>query len=122
MVFNIASAGLIWNDYLKNSTHVQVTHTEYSLAITEISLISFTWLLFIICLPKIKTNFIFLICVLTNQAFNVAFGSYLIKYHENQDFLPMFVINMALAIIIINSIFLSISCCSLLCFKPSMNK
>lgn len=118
MVFNIASAGLIWTAYQQNSTvisdisSVTVTYTEYALAITQMALIIFGWFIYvckvtIAVYKEVATGentivnpcscFLFII-----QVFNIVFSVYLIIYHNSQSFLPMTIINMSLAIIILN--------------------
>ncbi len=104
MILNIASAGLLWTDYLTNSTNVKVTYIEYVLSITELVLI-ILWLI-----PINNNDRVSSVLFLIIKAFNIAYSAYAIEYYNNQEFLPMEIINIALAIIILNSITLFLSC------------
>ncbi len=99
MVFNIASAGLVWTDYKKNATDVYVTHTEYALSITQIVFVVLGW---IAILHQKNTNVIFSISLFIVQIFNIAYSAYIIEYYNNQEVLPLRIIDMTLAIIILN--------------------
>jgi hypothetical protein len=114
MVFNIASAGLVWTAYQQNMTivsdisSVSVTYTEYALSITEMVLILIGW---VGLLQLAKTvNIVFSLTLLTVQAFNIAYSAYIIEYYNSQALLPMRIINIALAIIILNCLALC-GCC-----------
>lgn len=108
MVFNIASAGLVWTAHQQNSTNVVIDYTEYALSLTELILIIIEW----VCLLKSaeKVNIFFSLSLLTVQAFNIAYSSYTIEYFNSQNILPMRIINMSLAIIVLNCLALC-GCC-----------
>jgi hypothetical protein len=114
MVFNIASAGLVWTAYQQNGTlvndisTVSVTYTEYALSITEMVFIILGWL-GLFQLAK-KEHVVFSLTLLTVQAFNIAYSAYVIEYYNSSSLLPMRIINMALAIIILNCLALC-GCC-----------
>jgi len=106
MVFNLASAGLVWTDYLKNGTNVKITTTEFGLSITEIV---FTVLYWAVLFSKIinssrSTKQFISVSILIVESFNIAYSAYIIEYYNTQTVLPITVINMTLAIIIIDSI------------------
>lgn len=115
MILNLASAGLVWADYQRNQTHVYVNQAEYGLSIAEIVFIGLMWYGFALRLTKQSNkddetapSLLFFVV----QVFNIAFSAYMIEYYESQAVLPFRIIQIALAIIILNCIFM----CSCSCY------
>jgi hypothetical protein len=108
MVFNLASAGLVYTAYNNNATNVLINNTEFGLSITEIVLIVIEWVLLLQVAASVH---IFVsLPLLTVQAFNIAYSAYVIEYYNSQIPLPLRIINIALAIIVLNCLLLC-GCC-----------
>lgn len=105
MVFNIASAALVLADYQRNSS-VQVTHPEYALAITEIVTVGLAF----VCDAAHTTTELNVLLTFIKLVFNIIYSSYIITYYDNEEILPMDIINLSLATVIFNAIIFCTSC------------
>mgnify|MGYP001809732940 CR=1 FL=1 len=119
MPLGIASGALIWADYQRNQTHVYVNEAEYTLGIISLVCIGLTWY-FIInrlvrrnCFPgsmsaseKQQKGCTPGLVYVIMSAFYISYSSVIIVYFESQDPLPFRIIQMALAMIVLESIFI----------------
>jgi hypothetical protein len=109
MVFNIASAALIYQSYQQNSTTAIVTYTEFALSITQLVLVCLNivgiWGLINKGVPVLIS-----FSLLTIQCFNIAYSAYIIEYYNNHSTVTPFLNNIALAIIILNALSIC-GCC-----------
>jgi hypothetical protein len=130
MPLGIASGALIWADYQRNQTHVYVNEAEYTLGIISLVCIGLTWYLIInhfvrrSCFPgsmsaseKQQKGCSPGLFVVIMSAFYIAYSSVIIVYFESQDPLPFRIVQMALAMIVLEAIFIgALSCyCILFC-------
>jgi len=109
MVFNIASAALVYQSYQENSTTAVVTYTEYALSLTELIFVCINILGLIMLIEK-SAPVILSYTLLIVQGFNIAYSAYIIEYYNGHPTVTPFLNNMALAIIILNSLALC-GCC-----------
>jgi hypothetical protein len=87
---------------LNNATNVHVTETEYALSITQLVCILLQWTFIITA--AVHKNIIIAIGLLVVQAFNIAYSAYIIEFYNSQAVLPNRIIQMTLAILILNSL------------------
>lgn len=106
MVFNLASATLLYQDYLRNSTTAHVTYTEYALSITEWVLIILS--LYITFQRSKKRHVSISLFVFTVQVFNIVYSANVVEYYNGSTVADQYLTNMSLAIIVLNSIFICI--------------
>jgi hypothetical protein len=111
MIFNLASAALIYKEYKQNNNgtyDIFTTYPEFCLSVTELFfIILFIFFnIFIIITnpdyrPKQKQILPFISIV---EAFNIAFSSFVIEFYNEERQFTQNIINIALAIIILNSL------------------
>jgi hypothetical protein len=113
MVFNIASAALVYQSYQQsyqqNSTAAAVTYTEFALSITELVFICLNIFLVIRLIQK-GAQIILSYSLLIVHCFNIAYSAYVIEYYNGNQIVTPFLNNVALAIIILNSLAIC-GCC-----------
>jgi len=109
MVFNIASASLVLQSYQHNSTDSPVTYTEFALSITEIAFVCFNiWRILSLVKKGVHVSISFSLLIV--QCFNIAYSAYVIEYFNGQRDVTTYLSNMALAIIILNTLTIC-GCC-----------
>ncbi len=107
MIFNLASASLIYQEYNQNkneTNEIFITYPEYCLSITDLFFMVMGLVVFLNIPHERNRNVQYTIsfALLTIEAFNIAFSSYVIDYHNENRELTKNILNMALAIIILN--------------------
>lgn len=133
MIFNLASAALIYQSYQQNITGVYINNTESVLCVVDIFLVCFS-LVGIIMSPicynfrcrdhpnnptSIANLFIFICVIILNGPFNMVFSSNVIIYHRKQDVVNELIINMTLAIMVLNPVFFILAVICLCLYKSS---
>ncbi len=113
MVFNIASAALIWTAYQQNATNIIINRTEYALSLTEIVCIVIGWVFHIltVCTHR-KLNVMSMVSISVVEVFNIIYSSFIIEYYHKHTSLPLDIVSMAITIIIFNCLVICFSFCN----------
>ncbi len=106
MVFNLASAALVYRDFQQNSTNAYVGEASFALSITELVLISLEILWVVLGWPATSPA----LCLLIVQVYNIPFSAFIFQYYNEHKLVDMQLSNMSLAILVLNSLVIC-GCC-----------
>lgn len=133
MIFNIATAALIYQKYQQNSSDVYIGYPEYALTVTDIVLncvsvfVCAVAIPILMCIwftrlngslshnneqdPKIRGWCNYVCAMILNGPFNIVYSAYVIDFYYSKQIVDQQLFNMSLAIIILNPIFIVLYLC-----------